>query len=416
MSKMYFKDIIVAKDGMIKGPFGSDIKKSLFVPKGKNTYKVYEQGVVYNSDVNYGNYYITEQYYHEKMERFKVKAGDILITGAGTLGELFIMPQSFEPGIINQALIRIRLNESKIDKQFFKYYFFYYIKTIVCNINGDSVIPNLPPLSVIKETEINIPDLIEQRKIANILNNIDEKISNNDKIALKLEKIICSIFNFWFYQFQFPDSSNLSYKYNGGKMYWNEELEINIPIGWTVDNLSSIINVTMGSSPKGDSINVEKNGIIFYQGKTDFGVRYPYIRAYSSKPVRYAEAGDVLLSVRAPVGALNCAYSKCCIGRGIAALNYKYHSYLYYLMLENRFQFDKYNKEGTTFGSINRDTLKSLKIINPPENIIKKFEEKVEGMDNQIRNYYDENLCLEETKKFLLPLLMNRKVTFKDQQ
>lgn len=414
MSKMYFKDIIASKDGMVKGPFGSDIKKSLFVPKGENTYKVYEQGVVYNSNVNYGNYYITGEYFREKLERFEVKAGDILITGAGTLGELFIMPDDFEPGVINQALIRIRLDETKIDKQYFKYYFFYYIKTIVCNINGDSVIPNLPPLDIIKKTEINIPDLTEQRKIANVLNKIDEKISNNNKIALQLEKIISSIFDFWFYQFQFPDSRNLPYKDNSGEMNWNEELEMSIPVGWTVGDLSDTINVTMGTSPKGESINTEKDGMIFYQGKTDFGVRYPYIRAYSNKPVKYAEANDVLLSVRAPVGALNYAYSKCCIGRGIAALNYKYHSYLYYLMLKNQFQFDKYNKEGTTFGSINKDTLKGLRIISPPENIIQQFEEKVKSMDNQIRVYYDENLSLEKTKKFLLPLLMDRKITFKN--
>ncbi|ACA45722.1 restriction endonuclease subunit S [Clostridium botulinum] len=101
-------------------------------------------------------------------------------------------------------------------------------------------------------------------------------------------------------------------------------------------------------------------------------------------------------------------------GRGIAALNYKYHSYLYYLMLKNQFQFDKYNKDGTTFGSINKDTLNGLRIINPPENIIQQFEEKVKSMDNQIRDYYDENLWLEKTKKFLFPLLMNRQVTFKN--
>ena len=160
---MKFLDLLVKKDGLIKGPFGGDIKKSLFVEKGKDTYKVYEQGVILNNNFNYGNYYISGEYFKKKLKRFEVLENDLLMTGAGTLGEILTVPKNIEPGIINQALLRIRLNENIIDKFFFKYYFNYYIKRIILKINGDSVIPNLPPLSLIKKQRLKYQKFLTKK-------------------------------------------------------------------------------------------------------------------------------------------------------------------------------------------------------------------------------------------------------------
>ena len=157
MSKMLFDNLLQKKDGLIKGPFGGDIKKSLFVPKTDDAYKVYEQGVVLKNDVQFGDYYISKEHFEKSLKRFEVKSGDILMTGAGTLGKLFFVPEIHPKGVINQALLRIRLNESIITPSFFKYYFKYYIEAIISRLNGDSVIPNLPPLPIIKSTEIDIP-------------------------------------------------------------------------------------------------------------------------------------------------------------------------------------------------------------------------------------------------------------------
>ena len=125
MSKLFFKDLLIEKDGIIKGPFGGDIKKSLFVPKTDSTYKVYEQGIALKKDISYGEYYISEEHFQKSLSRFEVKQGDILMTGAGTLGELFVVPKNYPRGVINQALLRIRLNEDVIDKIYFKYFFKY---------------------------------------------------------------------------------------------------------------------------------------------------------------------------------------------------------------------------------------------------------------------------------------------------
>ena len=187
MSKMLFADLLVVKDGLIKGPFGGDIKKSLFVPKGKDTLKVYEQGVVLKNDINHGTYYISKEHFESKLKRFEVKTGDLLMTGAGTLGELITVPENAPKGVINQALLRIRLNQNVISTAFFKYYFKYYIKAIISKINGDSVIPNLPPLPLIRNTEVDIPDTSYQNKISSVLSALDSKIELNNRINAELE-------------------------------------------------------------------------------------------------------------------------------------------------------------------------------------------------------------------------------------
>lgn len=242
MSKMLFADLLVVKDGLIKGPFGGDIKKSLFVPKGKDTLKVYEQGVVLKNDINYGTYYISKEHFDSKLQRFEVKTGDLLMTGAGTLGEIITVPENAPKGVINQALLRIRLNQNVISTTFFKYYFKYYIKAIISKINGDSVIPNLPPLPLIRNTEVDIPETLYQNKISSVLSALDSKIELNNRINAELEAMAKTLNDYWFVQFDFPDKNGKPYKTSGGKMVWNDEMNREIPEGWEVKLFSDWIN------------------------------------------------------------------------------------------------------------------------------------------------------------------------------
>ena len=223
-----------------------------------------------------------------------------------------------------------------------------------------------------------------------------------------------TIYDYWFLQFDFPDESGKPYKSSGGKMVWNEELKKELPEGWRVGNLSEIASITMGSSPKGESLNEDKDGITFYQGKTDFGYRFPMARVYTKSPIRYAEVNDILLSVRAPVGDMNITVEKCCIGRGLAAIHSHYQSFLFYLMLRNQHQFDKYNNKGTTFGAITKDELIGLRVVIPNEAIIKTFDNKISDLDKRIFSNELQNQELISLRDFLLPLLMNGQVGFRE--
>lgn len=148
--------------------------------------------------------------------------------------------------------------------------------------------------------------------------------------------------------------------------------------------LADFANVTMGQSSAGSSYNEAGIRTIFYQGRAEFCWRYPTQRLSTTEPKRMAKAGDVLMSVRAPVGNLNLAYEDCCIGRGLAAIHCDYPSYGLYLMRSLHKKLDAYNGEGTVFGSINGKALNGLSIALPNNAAIHAFEKEAAPIDTQI--------------------------------
>ena len=166
----------------------------------------------------------------------------------------------------------------------------------------------------------------------------------------------------------------------------------------------------MGQSPAGTSYNEEGKGAVFYQGRGDFGWRYPTQRLFTTEPKRMASKNDVLMSVRAPVGDLNIAFEDCCIGRGLAAIHSDYQSYVLYLMRSLKSQLDTYNGEGTVFGSINGKALKAFPIALPTITAIGDFQNFVKPIDDVIRCNEQENRDLEELRDFLLPKLMSGEI------
>ena len=145
--------------------------------------------------------------------------------------------------------------------------------------------------------------------------------------------------------------------------------------------LSQVASIIMGQSPSGNSLNENNDGMIFYQGRTDFGFRYPLVRLYTNEPKRIAKKGDILLSVRAPVGDINIAQSDCCIGRGIAAISSNCNSFIYYALLAQKMDFDVYNNAGTIFGSINKDALSRFAIPASNWEEVQKFLSYASEMD-----------------------------------
>lgn len=174
--------------------------------------------------------------------------------------------------------------------------------------------------------------------------------------------------------------------------------------------LSDIAQVTMGQSPAGASYNEEGKGAVLYQGRGDFGWRYPTRRLFTTEPKRMASKNDVLMSVRAPVGDLNIAFEDCCIGRGLAAIHSDYQSYVLYLMRSLKSQLDAYNGEGTVFGSINGKSLKTFPIALPTITAIDDFQNFIKPIDDVIRCNEQEKRDLEELRDLLLPKLMSGEI------
>jgi len=180
----------------------------------------------------------------------------------------------------------------------------------------------------------------------------------------------------------------------------------------TAGMLKDIAEITMGQSPSGSSYNEDGTGEVFYQGRAEFGARFPTRRLFTTEPKRMAESGDVLMSVRAPVGDLNVAYERCCIGRGLGAIHSKtgHQSFVLYTMFALRPELDVFNGEGTVFGSINRDALNNMPITIPSAEDLDSFESVVSPMDAMIRRNYEENCRLQVMRDSLLPRLMSGEI------
>lgn len=349
----------------------------------------------------------SEQY--EKIRR-PLNDRTVLLSINGTLGKTaFYRGEKIALGK-SACYINIK---SDHNKEFFRYILTTkeFQKYMLLVAHG-STIKNFAP-SQVGEYEVELPDVNEHESIANLLSSLDAKISNNKAICSDLEAMAKLLYDYWFVQFDFPDENGKPYKSSGGKMVWNEELKREIPDGWEVKPLSDIFSITMGSSPSGASLNENGEGIEFYQGSTDFGDLYPTKRVYTTAPVRFAKAQDMLLSVRAPVGDMNIAMNDCCIGRGLAAIHHTCTLYAWCSMFSLRPYFDIYNGNGTTFGALTSDDLKGKLTVCPKESVLNSFTEKVNPISQELRLLSKETQQLTSLRNFLLPMLMNGQVKVK---
>ena len=160
-----------------KGPFGSALKKSMFVPKSNDSIKVYEQKNAIQKNHELGDYYITNEYYSSKMKGFTVEPGDIIVSCAGTIGETYVMPKDIELGIINQALMKMKIVDA-INLDYFLLYFDYMLKKSAIKYSKGSAIKNIPPFKIFKRLLLPIPPINEQKRIIKIVNTLKNEIDN----------------------------------------------------------------------------------------------------------------------------------------------------------------------------------------------------------------------------------------------
>ncbi len=159
-----------------KGPFGSALKKDFFIPDSATSVKVYEQQNAINKNWNLSRYYISKGY-AQKLKSFEVHAGDIIVSCAGTIGEIYELPAQSRSGIINQALMRIRVNEDIVCKDIFKLAFSNMIDSFSREFSNGSAIKNIPPFADLKPMKILLPNKAEQTIIGDFFTDIDKTIT-----------------------------------------------------------------------------------------------------------------------------------------------------------------------------------------------------------------------------------------------
>lgn len=165
------KTILDVCNSIVRGPFGSALKKEFFVDKNNNTYKVYEQKNAINGDWKLGTYYIDNDKYNE-LKRFECLPGDIIMSCSGTIGKLYLLPEGVDKGIINQALLKFSVNEEKVLPQYFIDYMRMHIGSLETKGSG---LQNLGSVSFIKNMSIPVPNINLQKEYLNFVKQIDKQ-------------------------------------------------------------------------------------------------------------------------------------------------------------------------------------------------------------------------------------------------
>jgi type I restriction enzyme, S subunit len=255
---------------------------------------------------------------------------------------------------------------------------------------------------ILSNLDVPMPLLSVQKKIAAVLSTYDDLIENNDRRITLLEKMAEEIYREWFVRLRFPGHDQATF-HKG------------IPEGWESVKLENIANFLMGQSPKSEFYNDLGDGLPFHQGVGTYGSRFPRNEVYCSVKGRLANKGDILFSVRAPVGRLNISDCTMVIGRGIASIRHKkeYNSYLFYL-LKYYFSTEDTIGNGSIFNSVGKDELLSFEVLNPVESIVTKFDEITKKIDLQIENLYKSVDTLKQTRDRLLTRLISGKLSVED--
>jgi len=350
-------------------------------------------------------------------------AGAVLLSSRAPIGYLAIAKN---PIATNQGFRSLVLKPG-FDPEFV----FYWLKAHVDELERHASGSTFKELSgsALGQIKIRIPDQTTQCVIAHTLGALDDKIELNRRMNETLEAMAQAIFKAWFVDFE-PVRAKMEGRWRRGESLpglpaylWglfpdrlvDSELG-EIPEGWRVDTMGNNFRITMGQSPPGITYNQNGEGMPFYQGRVDFEFRFPSHRVFCTAPTRFAEPGDTLVTVRAPVGATNIALERCCIGRGVAAIRHRSgsRSYTYYFVRSLQPIFDRFEAEGTVFGAINKEGFSSIQCVVPPSELVERFEALCSPIDDQIERNDLESRTLAALRDALLPKLISGKIRVED--
>lgn len=357
---------------------------------------------------------IAPDYYLEWMRRGLPNVGDVVMTTEGPLGEVAQLDHETVKYALGQRIVTMRGRSGFLDNGFLKYLLLSAeVQERLHSRATGSTVAGISQASL-RAMPVPIAPYAEQRQIASILGALDDKIDLNRRMAATLEEMARALYRSWFVDFDpvkakaeglapaFMDEATAA-------LFPDRFGDDGLPEGWRMGCVTDVFDVVMGQSPPGNTYNDRGEGLPFYQGRTDFGFRFPSQRVFCSAPTRIAPRDSVLLSVRAPVGDLNRAWEECCIGRGVASLSEKEgrNAYGYEALWALSEDLKAYDSEGTVFGAINKNQLTGLSLIIPPKSMRAAFEERVRPMDDRIRNVTAVTRTLTTLRDTLLPKLMS---------
>lgn len=367
------------------------------------------------SDVSYTN----EETFKQRNQRAKPEAGDIIITREAPMGEVCIVPDGLEC-CMGQRMVLLKPDTTKVNTKYLLYVLMSdYVQRQIRKSEGTgSIVSNLdiPDLKALPIPNLPIP---LQERIGALLFDIDAKVDLNNKINTELEGLVKINYDYWFKQFEFPDEEGNPYNSSGGKMVWNEQLQREVPEGWTNGVLSDLVENISDTARSGEQLK----GLVYTpieqlpKKKMTFGGGLDYSEANSSL-ILYKKF-DIL------IGAMRVYFHRVCIAPFdgvtrtttivIRAKNLEHLPYIYQTIFDDAtIQFASTHSVGTQQPYVKWDgTLENYNILIPKSNIIDKFCCKVDSILEIIREKEIENNDLKNLRSWLLPMLMNSQVAFR---
>ena len=394
-----------------KGPFGSSLTKSMFVTQSDNTYKVYEQKNAIQKDHKLGSYFISKEKY-ESLIGFAVQPNDIIVSCAGTIGETYVLPENIREGIINQALMLIRLYYRDIER-FYLLYFDFILKEEAYKESKGTAIKNIPPFDILKNFYIPLPPLAEQQRILDEVDKWMSLVYSIDSNKEHLESIIkqtkSKILDLAIHGKLLPQDPNdepaseLLKRINpkaeitcDNGQYGKRPFEI--PNSWCWSRLGDINNIARGGSPRPikDYLTDDKNGINWIKiGDTTREGKYidsvkEKIRPEGMKKSRFVHKGDFLLTNSMSFGRPYILNVDGCIHDGwlvISPIGEVYTSDFLYHLLSSSFAFEQFTNvaSGGVVTNLNSDKVADTIFPVPPlaeqQRIVAKIEKLFEQLD-----------------------------------
>ncbi|WP_180025602.1 MULTISPECIES: restriction endonuclease subunit S [unclassified Acinetobacter] len=354
-------------------------------------------------------------YTGEVLQDYLHKKGDLIVAmteqAAGLLGSCARVPES---GIYlhNQRLGLITTDPKKILKDYL--YHLFKTKTVREQIrltSSGSKVKHTSP-ERIYEVQVPLPDVNEQQKIVNLLDALEDKVELNKRIKIELDDMAKTLYDYWFVQFDFPDSNGNPYKTSGGKMVYNSNLKRNIPEGWEDCKLEKIINIHDSkrvplSAKQRDLI---KGNIPYYGATSIMGYVNDYI--FDGEYVLLAEDGSVMDMNGFPV--LQYIYGKTWVNNHAHVLEASsgFSNPLLHLCLKKIPVINMMS--GSIQKKINQDNLRNTPILLPPIHILEAINPILKCIYEKSIEIQKENVCLDKLRNWLLPMLMNGQISIRD--
>ncbi|MEF3712521.1 restriction endonuclease subunit S [Escherichia coli] len=364
-----------------------------YVPEGYGV-KAFRSANVREGFINDSDWVYFSHEGHAINKKSHLKTGDVLIVRTGYPGTACVVTPEFE-GSNAIDIVIARPDMDKIIPEYLCAYTNSHIgKSQVLDLQGGMAQKHLN-VGAYQVLKINLPPLREQKKIAQILSTWDKAISVTEKLLANSQQ----------------QKKALMQQLLTGQKRLLDENGVRFSGEWCTCTLSEVAHIIMGSSPKSEAYNDNGLGLPLIQGNADIKCRVSCPRVYTSDITKECTPGDILLSVRAPVGTVALSQHKACIGRGISAIKSKRkmsQSFLYqwFLWFEPKWC---YLSQGSTFESINSDDIKTLKLSVPNFEEQQKIAAVLSAADAEISTLEKKLACLRDEKKALMQQLLTGK-------